>query len=70
MIAVDDSVYLVLHLSLVKWIQIDLLVLLTIEGDSGSSSGDAGWEDLKTDKELKFRFAMVLMIYDWNKDFD
>lgn len=45
-IAVDNSVYLALHLNLVKWVQIDFLVLLTIEGDSGSSSSDAGWEDL------------------------
>jgi hypothetical protein len=44
-IAVDNSVYLALHLNLVKWVQIDFLVLLTVEGDSGSSSGDAGWED-------------------------
>lgn len=45
-IAVDNSVYLALHLGLVKWVQVDFLVLLTVEGDSGSSSSDAGWEDL------------------------
>jgi len=44
-IAVDNSVYLALHLGLVKWVQVDFLVLLTVEGDSGSSSSDAGWED-------------------------
>lgn len=44
-IAVDNGVDLGLHLNLVKWVQIDLLVLLAIKGDSGSSSSDAGWED-------------------------
>jgi len=44
-IAVDNSVDLALHLNLVKWVQEDFLVLLTVKGDSGSSSGDAGWED-------------------------
>jgi len=44
-IAVDNSVYLALHLGLVKWVQVDFLVLLTVDGDSGSSSSDAGWED-------------------------
>lgn len=45
-IAVDNSVYLALHGGLVKWVQVDFLVLLTVKGDSGSSTSDAGWEDL------------------------
>ena len=51
-VAVSDGGDLALHDLLVKWIQEDLLVLLTIKVDSHSSSGDVGWEALSVNQQI------------------
>jgi len=45
-VAVGDGVDLGLHNVLVEWIKEDLLVLLSVKGDSNSFSSNVGWEAL------------------------
>jgi len=46
MVAVHNGIELVLHNFLVHWVEENLLVLLSINGDSDGSSGNLGWENL------------------------
>ena len=46
MVEVHNGIELVLHDFLVHWVEENLLVLLTIDGNSDGSSSDLGWEDL------------------------
>ena len=45
-VAVGDGVDLGLHNVLVEGIKEDLLVLMSVKGDSDSFSSDVGWEAL------------------------
>jgi len=45
-VAVNDGIDLVLNDLLVQGVEENLLVLLSVEGNSGGSSGDVGGEDL------------------------
>ena len=45
-VAVSDGGDLVLHDLLVEWVKEDLLVLLSLDVNSDSSSSDVGWEAL------------------------
>lgn len=45
-VAVLDSVELVIHNLLVEWVEEDLSVLLAIHGNSGRFSSDVRWVDL------------------------
>jgi len=45
-VAVGDGINLVLHDFSVEWVEEDLLVLLSVKGDSDGFSGDVGGEDL------------------------
>ena len=46
LVDVGNSVHLVLHKGLVQWVKENLLLSLSIEGDSHGLSGDVGWEAL------------------------
>ena len=46
-VAVNDGSEFAVHDLLVKWVQEHLLVLLSIDVNPNSSSGDVGWEALK-----------------------
>lgn len=45
-VAVGDGGQSVQHHFLVEWVKENLVVLLSIGGDSGGSSGDVAWEAL------------------------
>lgn len=46
-VAVGDGGNLALHGFLIEWVEVHLLVLLSVDVDSDSSSGDRRWEALK-----------------------
>ena len=45
-IAVHDGIKLVLHSILVQWVEHDLLVFLSVKGNSDGFSSDVRWEAL------------------------
>ena len=54
MVAVHDGINLVFHSILVQWVEHNLLVFLSVKGNSSGFSGDMRWEadiieDLKVD---------------------
>ena len=44
MVAVSDGNDSALHDLSIEWVHVDLVVLSSVDVDSGSSSGDVGWE--------------------------
>ena len=47
-VAMHDGVKLVLHGIFVKWVKLNLLVLLTVKGNSDGFGSDVRWEDLNS----------------------
>ena len=46
MVAMHDGIDFALHGVLVQWVQLNLLVLLSVERNSDGLGSDVGWEDL------------------------
>lgn len=53
MVAVHNSIDFALHGVLVQWVQLNLLVLLSVERNSDGLGSDVGWEHLKLNHELE-----------------
>ena len=47
-VAMHDGIKLVLHGIFVKWVKLNLLVLLTVKGNSDGFGSDVRWEDLNS----------------------
>lgn len=60
---VGDGLKLVLHGLSVEWVEVDLLLLLSVQVDSDGPAGDVGWEDLEQQLIIyKYKFKVKMAI--------
>ena len=56
MVAVHDGIDFALHGVLVQWVQLYLLVFLSVKRNSGGLCSDVGWEHLNVKSRVRIKF--------------